>query len=302
MKMHFLALLATLCFATMNVMGQSAIVLPPIPSYATAFGLTHYVFFDDFRSLGTFDLAQSNPPGRNWYTANAPSYANSPFCQGSPCSASNPSWYSITNGSGVTVSSNQSNGQGAQNMSFGYLGTNSTVTGVAVSGANGFYVEGSAQFVIDPLAVQSCPDFWMQDIAGTVMQIQSSGSTRFGEIDIFEPISGNPKIQQGGHDWSNWDTSTQQKNTAGCPTGPCADYSTLDMTKFHRWGALMIPRSLNGGTGFVKFYLDGVQQGHGITWSANGDFGSIYQSDTFSINFAAGTNIPLSFKYIYVAQ
>jgi hypothetical protein len=258
---------------------------PAIPSFATAFGFTSYLIFDNFNSLATVDTTQSNAAGFNWYTANQAAFK----VDACPTSTSQASWYSVTNGV-LAVSSNNAVCQGAQNMSIGTASAIRTLP--LISGSKGFYIEGRMKFALPTGGQDFIPDFWLQDSAGAVAQMNGSGAFRFGEIDILEARPTN--TQQTVNDWSSWNTR------AASPTSG-ADLSALDYTQFHRWGVLMVPMSLNGGTGFVKWYVDGVQTGSAITWTSAGQTGGILESDNFEINFAAGVNIPLSIDYIFVA-
>jgi hypothetical protein len=86
--------------------------LPTIPAYANA--NNHVAFFEQFNSTANFDLAQTAPSGKNWYTANQASYTGA--CSGQ--SAATPSWFTATNGI-ATLASNSAGCQGSELQSFG---------------------------------------------------------------------------------------------------------------------------------------------------------------------------------------
>ena len=272
--------------------------LPVIPSYATAFGITKLNRYFAFSDNSSLDLAETNGSGFAWYITNPPNYPLS-TCGGSPCPANNPAWFTNpSNNKTLVITNNAANGQGAQTMAFGWISTGVVVGQSTWPGSAGFYFEALAQvsYTVDQCSVAGLtPDLWIQDRPGTIAQIQGSGSFRFGEIDVFEAcvnLDGYSYLMaQTIVDWGTWNTNSYTRN----------GYQLSPSPNFRRYGVLMVPMSANGGTGFVQWYVDGVATGSPISWTASNQFGAILENGNFEINFAAGVNIPLSIKSIYVA-
>lgn len=261
-----------------------------IPAVASAAGYSTRLFFDDF-TTNTVDLTGAHT-GKNWYIDNAPYYP-AVFCAsfpGSICPASHPAWYTQS-ASVLSIAAPANSTEGDFTMSFAYLGGGSYTTQVPlIPGANGFYIEGRVKF-LPPTAATPTPSLWMQDISGTLAQIAGAGAFRFPEIDILEGSNTDGAIQTY-HDWSDWQTQTSQNTGAA--------YGGIDYTKWHTWGARVVPMALGGGTGSLTWYVDGAAKGAPVTWTATSQFGGVIESGMFQVNFASGITSPGAYDYIGV--
>lgn len=255
-----------------------------VPAVASAAGYNTTAFFDDFTTQ-TVDLAGAHT-GKNWYIDNAPNFAAPHTGLGS-----NPAWFSDAS-SVLALANNYNTSVSApfQCMSvYSADGITFTHQVPLLSGATGFYVEGRMQAVPQPESVQPMPDFWLYSIA-TLQQLYGVNFPSPGaEIDIFEMNSSAGDAFQTYHEV---DPSNSQ--TSG------ATLTGLDYTQYHRWGALVIPRSLGGGTGSLTWYVDGSVSGTPITWTGSGQLGYLIESMMFEINFGAAYNSALNVDYIGV--
>lgn len=274
--------------------GNAHGALPSIPSFASA--NNHVAFFEQFNSTANIDLAQTVPAGKNWYTTNQAAYNGLNGC-GPGAPAATPSWYTASNSVLNVASNNSNNCNGAETMSFGWKTTNTTVQNFTIPGSGGFYVEGNIKWTPNCSAQTFIPDLWMQDINGTIGQIQQSTVSRFAEIDLMEDCcnfmcgaGGNGSSVQTMLDWTAYNMSSFVRSGANL-TG--TNYSL-----FHTWGALLTTMAQGGGTGSVCWYLDRVLTGSCVTWTSTGAFGASAETSNFEINFAAGQAIPLNLNYI----
>ena len=222
--------------------------IPDPPADVTAAGYVRTSFFDDFDDTSSIDMTNSGDPGFKWYCkSNWPSVG---WNTGRP--DFDPSTISV-------VDSVLHNGSITANNLYGLV--SACDNGVAgdfngYSFRNGAYFECSMAF--DPTLAHGTgsgwPAFWLHGMNLFLHE----GVTDVSELDVFEayPAStGTVSTLMSLHEWNipSGQSRDSTNNSVVLPGNP-----TLDLTHFHRYGALWIPMSKNGGTGLLKRYFDGV--------------------------------------------
>lgn len=257
-----------------------------VPPPASAVGYNSRVFFDDFDSLSTIDLTQSLAPTFNWYIT-----PFTPFL-GSAVSAADPSWFSVA-GSVLTVSDNHTTLGGFELSTHGYLGTSAPRSvGPTPLFTGGLYIE--TRFKIgagSPSFPNSVPTVWLQDYSGILSQVDQT-TNHFGEIDVFEYPS---LITMKVHDWQTFNGNIEQNMASSYA-------SSLDWTQFQTLGLLHMTAANNGGTGYLKSFVNGNHDATtDITWTAGQDY-SIMDAAQFNLFIAGSHDASTFIDYIAVWQ
>ena len=263
---------------TFNFGLRAVMAPPPIPSYATAFGISQYQFFDGFDSDTTIDKTNSLASGFNWYVSGIPSFqgnslANSPATSGQ---------YTVA-GSVLTVLANTCPApEGAwqfTSIGFNHADPSIQTQGVPlISGAKPFYFEGRT---ICGDGTQAINVFWLWDTIANLRYVQNSGVTgRYAEFDLNETGSAHSNNQLL-HSWP--DASASDIGGGGTLT-------SFPETTFNRWGILVVPRSYNGGTGLAQFYLNGTPSVAAINWSGADTYG--IEASNYMVLFGGGSSAP----------
>lgn len=275
---------------------------PAQPAAAASYGFNNLAFFDDFLSLSTIDVNNTQNPGYNWY----PSWFN--FGTASTYTVHPASTFSVNNS---ILTWNPTNQVGRQGGAFGSAYFNSTTKtftkGFMTNPGKGFYAEVYMQFGATPgLSNNWFPAFWSWDGGVWVYNSPSTayGSNRFSELDFME--------YQPGYDVQTYDYSsagTVGRTNTGYP-------AIADPTAWHKYGMLWAPQNLNGGTGLLQTWVDGVHYSAAdVTYSsttisakASGGATTGWMSglDTSAlglmINFQTGYQWPIQVDYVQVWQ
>ena len=287
------------------------------------------VFDDEFKTVATIDINNTQLPGFNWYV-------QYPF----GAEVTPPTDINVTNG--VLTLSPQP-GDGSAN---GWLATAVRVEPTAsnpegyngCSFGGGFYVEAEISF--DPTNVGEgvgYPAFWAESLehiinAGQQWPGQAAGYSHFVEDDIFEydTYSGWGANTFGGTviDWYGIYnvTCSGYCKVWNFPLAPLGTFQnaivyldpSIVWTQFHRIGQLYTPGTLsNGYAGSLQWYFDGVSIPDFVTWVDNGasyqaglisppptgNFAfSIIDQQSLVLSLKAGTTSPLKVKYVRVWQ
>jgi hypothetical protein len=222
--------------------------VPSPPSLAEAWGYTKETFSDNFSSLSTFDTSNSLAAGKNWYLKNQWT-ANTNMGVGWTAPANtNPSDISVSS-NGLTLANGADGGivglnTAAQTSGSSYVGT--TFSG-------GFYVR--AIFSTDRSFATANPSSWPIIWAIPVEPLINSTNT-FDEQDLIEIYGTGAGTTEESANQHEWDVDPLV-NTNNQITGQGIYGSNID-ANYHTLERLWIPPSLNGGTGIIRTYIDGV--------------------------------------------
>ena len=158
--------------------------------------------------------------------------------------------------------------------------------------AGGYY---EATFSLDPLndkGNNGWPAFWLHDIAGLYSQVLTAGygeARAFGEIDIFEAKSGARGASMNIHHWTNVNGGGSSDNLGITNTAMPQYYAAIaNRTGLHSYGMLWVPTMLNGGSGFIQFFLDRVPVNNKVTYSASSAPWLITEGGNFVLLFDSG--------------
>ena len=225
-----------------------------IPGQAYDAGFRNLVFFDDFLSMNTIDARGTGAPGFNWYTRQ---FSGSNITI--PVNPTPGSWLSVKN-SILTIATNQPSDGGFQIQSVGYAGKNNYVKGFTLTPGNGAYLEVSAQF--NPAlsygagtGSQPWPlPLWMQDLNGTLSQVNGTSLAHFVEFDIAEFYAtgvGTAQYDVAAHDWtSSGATDTNNQVNVIPLSGAPSNWNT--------YGMLWQTQVGTGGNGLVRWFFNGA--------------------------------------------
>lgn len=263
--------------------------VPAIPSVALANGFTNNIFFDDFNSLRLFDMGITRKGGYNWYIGNTLNYQGSPVNE-----PANPAWFSTSN-SILTVTSNNTVDQGSEISSFADIGSGNSIQSMTIDGSKGGYIEGKMQW--NPSPTTDYFVFWIEDLPGYLSSINNTNlGHKWAEVDIFENLTNlSLGVVEDLNVWSGPSTFVSNLNSS-------FSLNTYDLTQYHTWSILWKTRAQTGGSGFLKWYVDGSQVGSGITWANSTDNGVQMESGQFVMMFCAGVTSSLKVDYIGVWQ
>jgi hypothetical protein len=293
-----------------------SVLTPPAP--ASAWGLTTRTFYDPFTSISTIDVNNTKTgfgPGGFLWSPNGPMLSSTDTgWSGAPTL---PSGAISVTGSGLSIAYGTTGGtQGLKSL---FDNGNGTFTGMAFSGP--FYWEVGFQINPSPASLtglEGSPAIWMVSTQGII-----GNASPFIELDNWQAypysagtatsIFGNLLQWQstGGGNFENWQAN---------------GYDGSADTNWHKAGALFIPSSLNGGTGLVQWYADGVHKsGYDVQYTSTGpasaggglsDSGgasgnpnglfSVMDSESFMIilsgGYANNADWPLNVSYVAVWQ
>jgi hypothetical protein len=103
------------------------------------------------------------------------------------------------------------------------------------------------------------PSFWLQDLSGLYAQNLHSGygaAGHFAEFDIWEGQTAQPR----NPDLNVFDWTTTNGGGFGINNGIIQYYPTgaVNSAGIHSYGMLWVPSTLNGGTGLVQWFMDGI--------------------------------------------
>lgn len=265
-----------------QTLGCSPIMKAGPPSFATAFGITSCLYFDDMVDSTLTDLNSTMAPGFNWYLPQFTTFAgNSGYTVPS-------SSFFTWKGSVLTQSSSTTQSNGFEMANRGYLGTSAPrLVGSMplIDGSKPFYMETSSRFVLP--STNFIPAIWLQDVSLYTQFIDNTGFTAHGaEIDLYEGKTAS--IQLTMHDWSTPSTNTQ--NLVQITTG-------YNLSNFNTWGVLVVPAAFNSGTGFCRWYLNGANPRSDVTWTPGATYSC---SETTQYMTMIDTGVNLSHEVDYV--
>jgi hypothetical protein len=235
-----------------------------IPDAAAKAGFETIAFYDDFESLSSIDMANSQAPGFKWYRT-------SWFTGGrAALDASN---ISIANG---ILRLGGGTGEAGYGLVSAFDNHKGTHTGTIF--ANGGYFEASIRY--DPYdcvkATTTGPAFWsiaiehiIDNSASSVAQWpgQPLGYAHFIELDFMEPLippgkpyRGSTSYQGNIHDWYGpWNDKTRQwTNNISNRSNDVIWVGSVDWNEFHVYGTLWVPQS-NSTPGHVTWFFDGQE-------------------------------------------
>jgi hypothetical protein len=248
----------------------------PVPAPAQARGFTNEVFCDDFTSLSTLDLANTQAPGFKWYMLNF---------QGK---AADPADFSIVGG-GLQIKPTTNVFEDATNLQScaftdpaheGYVGN-------AFRG--GMYVNIRISSI--PAGIPGnmwWPAAWMIGTSAHANGPPSPGWPTFPEIDFIEHNGGGRNL----HTWAYGAGDVYMQYA-----------STPSFTVPASYGVLVLTPAQNGGTGTLIGYKDDVLDGsqNPGTWGTSG----LYSETSVApmcILFTSGMNEPFVIRSVQVWQ
>jgi hypothetical protein len=228
-----------------------------VPAPAAAVGYTYQAAnLSSFSDLNSIDF-NTHQSGKAIYTGS--------FC----CGAAPHSMFSVSGGNLVL---NDTQGGGQTNVgSMGPDGTGVTPSlnppagWVGSAFGPGFYMEATVEFPSSNMQyTQNWPALWgdtFYNYANSGWNINIQGV----EIDRAEWFkNGDATYGTGSLDWITPTTL----NNYGCN---CTPMPAGGVNTFHTYGLLVVPSQDNGGTGYMKFYLDGAElHNTNITWTPGG--------------------------------
>jgi len=208
------------------------------------------VFFDDFNSTATIDMANSQTGNFNWYLAQW-------FFHGD--TALSPSEFSIS-GSVLTLAS--TTGHSLVSAFDTSPATPDQFHGNVFGG--GAYIEASFKF--NPAQGGGVNFFSMaiEHIADNATQSlsrwpgQAAGFAHFIEVDFFETLgTSTTQYQATNHDWGGIFNGTTFPQNIANDGNNVISIGAADFTQFHTYGTLWVPQ--NGSTpGRIQRYFDNV--------------------------------------------
>jgi hypothetical protein len=247
------------------------------PSNPAASGYA-LVFDDEFTSISTIDVNNTQATGYKWYPGNI--YGG----------ATPPSYIQVSGGELQLLDDNSGYGQGLSTTS----PANNADGFVGRAFGGGAYFEARIKYNpsnINPASGTYWPSFWSDSIEAWVNAThpttpnsrwnaqwpgQAIGYDNFVEDDFMENPFGNAGYYNGSiHNWygiqascgggwycdSNNDGGSSNFNNNYVST-PGADFS-----QYHTYGQLWVAgNSANGGHGFVQYYFDGAADTDKVTW------------------------------------
>jgi hypothetical protein len=264
----------------------------PVPAPAAAWGYSCEVFWDHFTSISTVDVNDTRAQGFKWYVHNHfPGLASGAhqWQVGLPTRPGDV--FLDPRGEGLTlrptVEEVPSGGGGRHLESCATNGIANQYVGTAILGAAYFRYE------ITSTTEGTSGAWWPAGWTATTEFLMSSGpypsSNHWPELDIFEAQLPN----QGRyiHDWLI--------NSASQTDSPTPYGASVGVTRI-TYGTLVVPPELNGGTGFVRGYVnDTTAQSPTVTFSPGGPYSSV-ATQHHCIVFTSGLNQPLIIKSVQV--
>ncbi len=229
------------------------------PPCAASAGYGDKVFADEFTSLDTVDVENTQAAGFNWYVT------GDFFRTTVPASA-----LSIVKTGGVSALSLS----GAGNYSLlGAIAKNDKVLGHSFS--NGAYFEARIAMSVPENGAKSWPSFWgLPNLGGNSEHWAGNPNSAYVdsvEMDIMEFMphseTGTQTIETGStlHDWYATNHSQVASSYKFADSATVKLESTTAAPVFNTIGALWVP-SVKGSQGYVQFCMNDEPFGNKITW------------------------------------
>lgn len=234
---------------------------PPQPSPAATWGFGNLSFFDDFASSSTIDVNNTLAPGFNWYAR---------YLQTNSITTVIPSSGIQVSGSVLTLTP-PSTGGWLTTMGCSGNRPNVSLVGTPQQTSGGAYYQCRMAFDSSLKNNPWWPAFFSFDNQLTLALTNNLAfrANGYAELDFMEAIwigFGNPNIQMA--DWTWYSASAQTRNTNNVPT--ISVPTTIDGL-FHDYGLLHVPQALNGGTGLIQRFFDGVHKTEcDVTYTSGG--------------------------------
>lgn len=277
------------------------------PPGAAAGEYSCVVFSDEFTSLSTIDLTNSQTAGFKWYIAANWPQGGTPWNSG-PTKASD-----LSIASSILTINNTQGASFFSEISLNTAYATNLPTGDQFGGNvfnPGFYVEARMKY--DPtLAARSTyntdPIFWLLP-----MPALTHTQNNFIENDVMEAFpqgTGVVNPLTALHDLTiSSGANNQNTNYQWDSTG-------YDLTQFHTYGRLWVPAARNGGTGIFQTYIDDVHiPAQDVSYTATGPAspgaspsnpnGTFSGSDSqqFCLMIGCGPNWPAHVDFVRVWQ
>jgi hypothetical protein len=279
------------------------------PAPAAARGYTCEIFWDDFTSISTVDVNNTKAPGFKWYVNNGwPGLGGGPAQNLQNVDISPPGDIILDpGGNGLLINPSNNNPLGgATNTLYNMQscvtnGVANQYIGTTIPGYNGFYMDYTV-FSVSPSAGTISgnhwwPVGWMLGVNVLDALDPAPGFLTFAEVDVFEQLNGAPSPPPFGR-FSHW----WQGNGSG-QTDHQARYgqtpTSLNNTTF---GVLVVPGAQNGGTGFLRGFINDVIDPNNVdvTWTpGDGQFSNI-ESNNHCMIFTTGHNQPMVIRSVKV--
>jgi hypothetical protein len=231
-------------FARLHGGAAAPVTITP-PTQAAAVGFNTLSFHDEFTSLSTIDLANTQAPGFNWYISQNWPNANDPYWTSqtpiSPTCLSQSG--SILNCGGPTPAGTS----GTQlSTACAQLSNPSAYNGNVFT--NGFYAEASMAWNVPSAAGVPCPAWWSFSLEPVI----NPTFTNYYEIDFFEHFDNTAEPQHFAvHQWFAPGSSTLNSNFV-------QNISSLGLTYTNQniYGCRWVPMAQNGGVGKFDYYVN----------------------------------------------
>lgn len=229
------------------------------PAQAAAHGFTCEVFWDDFTSSSTVDLADTRAPGFKWYIHNQWPGLASGDVDWQTTAIGNPSDIAFVSGGMRLTPSTNTVHNGYNMMSCATTGVAGQYVGTAIQG--GQYIEIHITS-ISPIVVPSGSQWWaaLWSIGTNFLTAPDPypSTTRLAEVDFME-------INTSARMLHEWQINRVTQDVTRQPYGQLT--YTDDMTI----GTLILPPESNAGIGTVIGYQNGVLgPGPPVTWTTGG--------------------------------
>jgi hypothetical protein len=270
-------------------------VVPPVgcvdavPAPAAAWGLTKETFCDNFTSASTIDTTDSKLAGFKWYIHNT-----------WPSSSSNYGWTTLppttlaefSVSSGLTMQpASATPGAGTAIEEFNTCVTNASSGYIGTTFKPPFYIDVTATWAYGTSGPPSWTTAQWWPIAWTepapLFTLGNSGSLNYTEFDLFEGPYG-----KSAHFWS-W------ANNEG---GVIATQNSQNFASGVPIGTLVIPTTMNSGTGLVKGYNNEVADASlNFTYTTSGNFSDI-DNEQNCILLSGGHGWPMTITSIKIFQ
>jgi hypothetical protein len=249
----------------------------PVPAPAAAHGLTCEIFWDDFTSSSTVDLANTGVPGFKWYLQRT----------GTPIPTNPADIQFVAGGMKITPSSETTND--LWNVTSCFATGSGTYVGNSPQGS--MYVDITITSLSDPGGTRWWPVLWALGIR------QVAGGTPPGGYPFVSPEIDFMEHTGGGRNLHQWNILAP-----GSQTDTFVEYGGFvpgSLNPGDKVGTLILAPELNGRTGTAVGYINEAPDAHApATWTP----GATYSTTTtmpLCFLFTTGYNRPLvlrSFK------